>query len=101
MKSTAPPKLDNIVFFNNIGFRHLMWKRGKHRTKREQMRRFALLPNVEKIINNPDATVLRKVKNYGAVRSEFWIFKEKIGEEMVTVVIRRVGKGKMHFFSVY
>jgi hypothetical protein len=101
MKSTTPPKLESVVFFNNIGFRHLIWKGGKHRSKREQMRRFALLYHVPKIISNPDATILRKVKHYGLVRAEFWIFKEKVDEKMVTVVVRKVGNGKKHFFSVY
>ncbi|MGC9599609.1 MAG: hypothetical protein ABSE18_04460 [Minisyncoccia bacterium] len=101
MKPAIPPRLEKTVFFNNIGFRHLIWKGGKHRPKSEQTRRFALLPHVEKIISNPDATVLRKVKHYRPVRAEFWIFKERVGKMMITVVIRRIGNGKRHFFSVY
>ena len=101
MKNIPPPELDDTIYFNNIGFRHLIWKGGKHRSKREQVRRFQLLYSVEKIISNPDATFLRKVKWHDSVRSVFWIFKESIDGKTVTVVIRRVGNGRRHFFSVY
>ena len=35
MRKNPCPKLDNIVVFNNIGFRHLIWKGGKHRSKKD------------------------------------------------------------------
>lgn len=101
MKSKSSPKVGESVYFNNIGFRHLIWTRGKHRTKREQMRRFALLSHIPKIISNPNATFVHKVKTYGTRRASFWIFKKEIKGSTVTVVVRRIGNGRTHFFSVY
>lgn len=78
-----------------------MRKGRKHRTKHEQMRRFALIPHVPEILSNPDASFVHKVKTRGSQRALFWIFKERINGATVTVVVRKVGNGKTHFFSVY
>ena len=41
----------------------------------------------------------RKIFENG--EAEFWIFKHAINKIMVTVVLRRIGSGSIHFFSVY
>jgi hypothetical protein len=101
MGHISSPASGGKVVFNNIGFRHLIWKGGKHRPKGEQKRRFALLPYVEKIISNPGASVFYRSKQYGYSHLKFGIFKEEVNRSIVTVVIRRVGNGQWHFFSVY
>jgi hypothetical protein len=40
-------------------------------------------------------------QNNVMTRTQFWAISEEWNKEVVTVVIRQVGDGKKHFFSVY
>ena len=89
--------LHDHVVFNRAGFRHLMRKGKIWRPKSEQKRRFALLPFVEMIIENPAAHfTTRQGSNV-----TFWSFSKQDNNERITLIIRQVGNGKKHFFSIF
>jgi len=101
------------VVFNNIGFRHLMWKGKKRRPKEEQITRFALIPHAVSIINDPTAIVIRRrtiarqtIKWHGKKktvisRAHFWAFTAHRDGKTITVIVRQVRKGEKHFFSIF
>ncbi len=93
------PLLNEYVTFNNIGFRHLMRKGRKPRPRRDQERRLRLLPLARGIVENSRATLLHNNETAGK-RTKFWAIVES-DKEKVTVIIRQVGNGKKHFFSIY
>ena len=79
------PKLGGEeVHFNNMGFRHLILKRGVRRSKKERERRFASLAAAEEIIKKPDVSISTNQKrashrtgSHGrmkvtASRAQFW-----------------------------
>ena len=107
------PALSNeYISFSRIGLNHLIRKGRIPRPRNEQKRRFVLLPYVEKIIKNPEATIFykhkrikRKVNRHGEkilIESEadFWIFIQKIKSCAIKVIIRQLGDGNKHFLSV-
>jgi hypothetical protein len=94
-------RLASFVIFDRAGFQHLI-RRGKiPRPKSEQKRRFALLPRAVEMLNNPDAHIFYKKKVFENGEAEFWIFKQTVNKTMISVVLRRIGNGNIHFFSVY
>jgi hypothetical protein len=48
---------DGWVTFNNIGFKHIL-RKAKVRTRKEQMKRFALLYEVPEVLQDPNAAVV-------------------------------------------
>ena len=106
------PALNELVTFSRVGFNHLVRKGRIPRTKNEQKRRFVLVPYVEKIIKNPKAkifyrekTVKYKANRHGEKviiesRAKFWAFVENAESCKVKVIIRQLGNGHKHFFSV-
>jgi hypothetical protein len=90
------PALDNqYISFNNIGFNHLIRKLSV-RSRNEQKRRFLLLPKVESIIKNPKAVIVyRKEEN-----KIYWTFVHFTDSKRIKVVIRQVGGGSKHFYSI-
>lgn len=91
------PALNDHVTFKKIGFRHLIWKGAVMRPKNEQMRRFALLSYSAKILQNPNAKVVRRT----GVNARFWAFTEGKDRDAIHVIVRQIGKQEKHFFSVF
>ena len=107
------PALDDYIFFNSHGFRHLLRKQGKTRLIHEQRRRFALLGCVPNILAEP-ATIFvhtegnisqlvkwrgRKMTNISP--ADFWTCRAIRDTGMITIVLRAFWMGRKHFFSVY
>jgi hypothetical protein len=89
------------IIFNRAGFQHLIRKGKIQRSKSEQIWRFSLLIYARLIIESYDAEITHKTKVLGNTEADFWIFKQRRDEIPVTVVVRRIGNGKAHFFSIY
>ncbi len=102
-----------LVAFTSAGFNHLIRKGRIPRPKNEQKRRFALIPQIERIIKNPQAVILYKrqetrdvVNRHGdkiTIQSvaDFWTFVERVGGCEIKVVVREiVGRSSKHFLSV-
>src|SRR5689334_13137509 len=85
------------IVFNSIGFRHLLRKNGKTRPKNDQRRRLALLRYTISIITNPPSpAVFRKEK-----RTNFWMFQKKHNGITIKLIMRQLGNGKKHFYSIF
>jgi hypothetical protein len=91
--------LNEQVTFNSNGFNHLRFHmEHKARTKAEQVYKLSFLPHVRTvIIKASEIEEHRKIN-----KSEYWSLCATIGKEelKVRVVIRRIGNGKLHFWSV-
>jgi hypothetical protein len=91
------PALNDHIVFRKAGFRHHIWKNGIFRIKSEQKRRLALIPCVVEIIQSQKDQGL--YRNEGDVR--FWAFIQRRDKKIIRVVIRQIGEGEKHFFSVF
>ena len=87
------------VVFNNIGFKHLI-RKARVRSRKEQIKRFELLKYVPEILKNPDANVLCRITTSGHHKTHYWSFREEKDGKDITVVVRQVGNGVKHFYSV-
>jgi hypothetical protein len=107
------PALGEHVIFNSAGFRHLTRQGGTARRKKEQMRRFALLPRVPNIISSfngnkeyREVEQIATIDRHGEkittkVLVRFWGLAQKIDGEQIKVIVRQAGNGQKHFFSVF
>jgi len=97
--------LDEDIIFNSKGFYHLKYKsNGTKRRSKEQKYKIGLLPLVIPVIKM--ATEVHEYKKFelgdGKI-TEIWELRALVGKQdtQVSVVLRRVGDGKVHFFSVW
>jgi len=91
------PALDSYINFNRSGFRHLIWKKSDQRTKKEQQRRFALLPYAARIISAPEALIKYQERNV----ARFWAFTGMYDDKPIKLIVRRIGNKQKHFFSIF
>lgn len=106
LKPLYCPLLTNYVNFNAKGFHHLFYDgTGKGRTNMERIYRLNLLPLCIPVIKVANTIVeYRKqfIKSLGK-EVEFWRIGEKVGKKktFTTVILRRIGKGPIHFWSIW
>lgn len=108
----CPAFNNEAVYFNSEGFNHLIYKKKSERSKNDQITKFKLLPIAKEIVyisttfqeyDEGLAEIIRKrfkkrVKETVAVR--YWGLVAIIRSKKVKVIIRQVGHGQKHFFSV-
>lgn len=113
VKQVLCPALNNeVIVFTMTGFNHLIRKGRILRSHADRMRRFKLLKYIKPITENAvkisehriefrDEVIMRygkKIKNRQIV--EFWAIQKTHDEKNITILIRRIGNGQKHFFSV-
>jgi len=98
----CPAFSDEPVHFNKDGFNHLIRKGRLPRTSIEIRKRLALLSEVPGILKSCDSydTYRLHTSTEGINISEFWSLSAKREDEKIIVVIRQIGNGTKHFFSV-
>jgi hypothetical protein len=97
IKPVVCPMINNeLVSFNEKGFRHLIYKGRFRRSKKDQMRRFRLLPLVTKVLEDKFAKVIYR----NEITAEFWGLQSIIDKKVITVIVRKIGNGQKHFFSI-
>ncbi len=95
-KPIYSPALGEQIFFNSKGFNHLRFRTdGTPRNFREALYKLRLLPLVRSVIYKA-----RKVDEYRKGRVEYWGIVEAVGKKKIKVILRRIGKGRIHFWSV-
>jgi hypothetical protein len=97
IKSVWSPALGDEIAFNNKGFKHLVGDGRRPRQKNDRMRRFALLPLASEIIAS--AKIYEDHRRVG--QTQYWAVAQENNGEIVRVVIRQIGSGRKHFFSIY
>jgi hypothetical protein len=107
------PALHDQIAFNKKGFDHLTWQGKRSRRRNEQMRRFALLAYAPEILSAPHDDFkyreaeqtfrgkLHGMKNKMTSLARFWGFEGKAEDGNVRVVVRQIGNGQKHFFSIF
>ncbi len=92
------PAFDNErVFFTEEGFKHLIEKGRRLRGKKDRNRRFKLLLDVPPILFHAKNYSNYRKSEIGGSIAHFW----SIEQQLLVVVIRQIGKGNKHFFSVF
>jgi hypothetical protein len=89
------PAFDNeLIHFNQKGFRHLLMKTGKYRTISEQARRLNLIPKIMSVISTASNFYSYR-KDFGI---DFWSISKVIDGVLIIVVIRQDGVDKPKYF---
>ncbi len=96
----CPALTNELVHFDDAGFRHMIYKGKDRRPIADQLRRFRLLKKVPEIIANSE--VIHRKKELIGIKDKvlFISFTQTFGNKKITVVIRQIGNGRKHFFSV-
>ena len=101
-----------LVYFTAEGLNHLFYKHKSERPKQDQFMRLKVIDLVKKIIGmtttiqeKDEKIQLFKVKMKKKSQEvskivKFWGFTAIIENKKITVVLRKVGEGKIHFWSV-
>jgi|SRR5580698_4561053 len=113
-RTIRSPFFDDDIVLNSDGFHHLRYSARRERNKEEQVLKFTLLPLGLKILKT--ATTVQeyrkllspiggKARRDGAVTMkpvEWWGFVAIFVKQdiKVRVIVRRVGDGNIHFWSV-
>lgn len=108
------PALENqLVHFNSEGFGHLVYKnKTRQRSKNDQVTRFKLLSKAKMVIGI--STTYQEIdeglmevrrKRFKKIINQtttviYWGFVAIIRNTRIKVIIRRVGNGQLHFWSV-
>jgi len=96
----CPVLKNEIVHFDDAGFRHLIVKtNGKKRPIADRIRRFKLLKFVVPIIINATEFENRTIQTREA-SIDFWAFQQREVDIQITVIVRQVNNGRKHFYSV-
>jgi hypothetical protein len=107
IEETYCPILDEKVIFNAKGFYHLRYNNhGKERIIKEQIYKINLLPLVLPVIKNANTIYEYKKERYSKPLNKFyeiWEIRARAGKEkaLISVVLRRIGDGKITFLSVW
>jgi hypothetical protein len=99
-ESDCPMFPNEKIYFTKDGLNHLIRKGKDVRPRYEQMERFALLPYAKIILKNAKEINNFFASNLKDPHASFWSFKDKVNSIEIRVIIRQVGKGKKHFFSI-
>lgn len=112
-KVYCPAFNNEPVYFNSKGFNHLIYKSGHtERNRSVQIMKFKLLPKVKKIIQisttyqEYEESLIEierykfKKKNKETVTVKYWAFVAIIQDTRIKVIIRQLGNGQKHFWSV-
>ncbi|MBU1091745.1 hypothetical protein KKA27_02705 [Patescibacteria group bacterium] len=114
IRAVRCPVLNNeLVHFNAEGFNHLIYKgKRRERNKNNQITKFKLLPKARTIIEisttyqeyDESLTTVRK-KRFKKIVEEtttvkYWGFVAIIQNFRTKVIVRQIGNGQKHFWSV-
>ena len=100
-KVKCPAFPNEYVIFNSKGLNHLFYKCPRSgRNEKEIKTRVSLLPSTLKIISKmpypqEESSYISKGTKY-----RFWAFEAVVDQKRVKVIVRQIGKGKKHFWSV-
>ena len=106
VRKTYCPLLNKDIHFTSKGFRHIMYDGlGHARSRKERMYRLGLFPLLIPVIKNAKEIVEYKTKlsNKLGKNIEYWKLRNTVGKQNteVTVILRKIGTGKIHFYSIW
>lgn len=89
------------VILNAKGINHLIYKGNRSRRETERiLTNIRLLPSAIKVLKY--ATFLQEESDYikDDIKYFFWTFEAVVDSRRIKVIVRQIGKGKKHFWSV-
>lgn len=95
------PAFNSKIIFNSKGINHLLYKGNRSRRETERIEiNLRLLPRAIKLLKR--ATFWQEESNYKTedIFYKFWAFEAVVDERRIKVIIRQVGNGNKHFWSV-
>ena len=96
------PALGNeMVYFNNQGFNHLLKKGRKKRKPSDQYRRFRLMKYLPELIGDPKISVSIRRINSDSGTIHYWELRKKLNSMTISIIVRQVNHGKIHFYSIF
>jgi hypothetical protein len=113
-RTIRSPFFDDDIVLNSDGFHHLRYTARRERNKKEQVLKFTLLPLGLKVLKTAStlqeyrkllSPVGEKSRRDGSVTmklTEWWGFVAIFVKQdiKVRVIVRKVGEGNLHFWSV-
>lgn len=101
IRYVACPAFDNEkIHFNKYGFNHLLRKGSIQRDSKEQMRRMHLLVLAADVISTSQNIIDHSRSDVKHPPAEFWSLTKEYNDKIIKVIIRKIGNGNKHFFSV-
>lgn len=92
---------NNFIVFGNSGFTHLLMKGRKSRPINEQYRKLSLVWKIKSVIEDKDTLIgLRIIKNHKYGQINYISLSSKNNSKIIKVIIRKIGNGNYHFWSV-
>ncbi len=92
---------EEVIIFNAKGLNHIFYKSTRSRRKSSEISiRIKLLPRAIKLLNlMPLPQEESEYKKDGKMYN-FWAFEGVIDNKRIKVIVRQIGNGKKHFWSV-
>jgi hypothetical protein len=88
------------VYFNRHGFNHLVRKGKNIRLIGKQVERINLIHYAVTILKETKSFNTYKTDAIKGYSAHFWSFNQTIGAIEIRVIVRQLGNGRKHFFSV-
>lgn len=88
------------IHFQNAGFKHLIYKEKRFRPIPDQIRRFKALLYIKEVLNDIRLYSEYRKEDNGITVAHFWSFEKKFSGVLITIIIRKINNGALHFFSV-
>lgn len=89
------------ITFNSKGLEHLFYKGSRKARKPKQSKiRIDLLPSALVLLKKLPVFQEERILSHKGQTIHYWAFEGVIEERRIKVIVRQVGKGKKHFWSV-
>jgi len=102
---TCPAFPNEKIVFNAKGFNHIFYKGGRSgRSKVNIATKIRLLDRAVELLKK--SAVFQEQDSYNAIyrgkrrKHKFWAFEGVIKDRRIKVIVRQVGRGKKHYWSV-
>lgn len=96
--------LNQSIVFNRYGWKHLLYDSSDHRRNNKDIElRLFLLHDVREILTSTDYPIITSSKEpYIKSKTIYYEFygKSKRINRFIKVIVRRIGDGNYHFFSI-
>lgn len=91
------PVVGEFIYFNKVGFHHLIQKGKRFRPRNEQKRRFLLLSHVKEILSDPK-THCDDRHDQNDPRVRYWNLSANKENKSIKIILIQIKNGKKYFF---
>lgn len=97
------PAIQDTVYFNADGFRHLVYDRHRPRSQKEKIYRVALIDHIEEVVKRAQKA---KKEMHASPPCCIWVLEwveikdKKKRKQKIKIILRKQGNGRIYFWSV-